>query len=342
MSLEHTEPSHSVPAPRDDGGRGPGAIDPERLSDWLAGAELRGDDGQVLSWSNPTHPGYHYPEATALWLSWAAWRRELRLPTPPLASVQRSASKLLTELRQHGSLGRGGQRYLFDTGLALHALTRASRVSGWVPCDGAELCSLSAGLDAFLEADSPSLPAPASTPRWSDTWGGHLLRSAALTLQAGRWLDHPPTVRRAQRVIARAERIAEGEPCYLHGLAYQAEGDLLLAAMDPAHSASLAAGAAARLARLQRSDGLLPGWSRRPDTAHCDTTAQAVRLWAATDPERYASPIARALATLGRLQHPSGGIPYHPGSRDLTSWVGLFADQALLWVQRGADPLALL
>lgn len=342
MSLEHTEPARNAPAPLDDGEQGHGTYDAERLGAWLAGAALRSEDGQVLSWSNPAHPGYRYPEATALWLSWAAWRYELGLSIPPQPAPRRTATWLLSELQQRGSLGRGDKRYLFDTGLALHALTRAARIPGWVEQQPADLGLLSAGLEVFLRADSPALPGPGSPPRWSERWGGHQLRSAALTLQAGRWLEHLPTVQRAQRIIARTERIDQDGPCYLHSLAYQAEGDLLLATLDPTHPASRAPAAAARLAQLQRPDGLLPGWSHRPDTAHCDTTAQAVRLWAAVDRRRYAGPMARALAALGRLQHPSGGIPYTPGSGDLTTWVGVFADQALVWAQRGADPLALI
>ena len=312
------------------------------LVTWLTHPDIQRTDGQILSWKNPVHPGFAYPEATALWLSWAAWRQEQQLVGPPVAATMRAAAWLHTELETSSTIGRGGSRYLFDTGLGFHALVRAARVPGWPTPNPATLCKLSAGLDTFLDADCPIDPAPEGEPRWSERWSGHLVRSAALVLRAGLWLDHAPTKRRAHRILDRSERIRGERPCYLHTLAYQAEGELLLSAIRPQQSVTPVHEAARRLARLQRPDGLLPGWSDRPGTAHCDTTAQAVRLWAALDPHRYAGHIQVALAALGRCQRPSGGLPYLPHSQDLNTWVALFADQALSWTRHGADPAALL
>jgi hypothetical protein len=342
MSLERTETAPTSPAPQGRARASWATPDPQRLGAWLAGPQLRCDDGQVLSWTNPSHPGYRYPEATALWLSWAAWRHERGLTGPGLPAVRGSAQWLRAELQTHGSLGRGDRRYLFDTALAVHALVRAARIPGWVDVADHELRALSAGLDHFLADDTPVIPAPDEAPRWSDRWSGHLLRAGALLLQAGFWLADTPTIRRAERTLARSERFEDQQPCYLHALAYQAEGELLLAALGQTALLGRVQSTAERLARLQRDDGLLPGWAGQPDTARCDSTAQALRLWAAVDPARFARPMARAGGALAALQHSSGGLPYQPGSADLTTWVGLFTDQALHWARWGAEPLALL
>ncbi len=343
MSLEHTKASaqqRSTPSGRR---RNPSpSLSAERLGRWLAQPALHCDDGQILSWLNPAHPGYPYPEASALWLSWAAWRHEQRLPAPPRQAARRAAAWLHAQLSGPGAIGRQGRSYAFDTGLAVHALVRAARTPGLIGLDRSDLPSLSAGLDAFLDADQPALPGARGAARWSERWGGHMVRAAALVLQAGLWLDHPPTQQRARRMLARAVRIQPDQPCYLHALAYQAEGDLLLTSLGVAGLHQHVPHAAQRLAQLQRPDGLLPGWSDRPDSARCDTTAQAVRLWAATDPERFADAIAAALAALARCQQPEGGLPYEPGGLDMNTWAGLFADQAARWATHGADPASLL
>ncbi len=339
MSLEQTKP-RSFGAVT--GGRLGAAPSSRRLGAWLTAPTLRCPDGQILSWCNPAHPGYPYPEATAIWLSWAAWRHETGQRGPERSAVRQTAAWLLREIEERGSLGRGEARYLFDSGLALHALARAARIPGWVEADTARLGALSAGLLRFLEEDSPVLPLPADASRWSHRWSGHLLRAASLVLLAGVWLDHRPTERIAQRVIERVERCDPHRPCYLHALAYQAEGELLLASLGQREEHGRALATAEHLALLQRADGLLPAWSHRPHSRRCDTTAQALRLWCALDPARYAGRIEAAVAALGRSQDPSGGIPYEPGSRDLNSWVSLFADQALHWAHTAPAPRALL
>jgi hypothetical protein len=317
------------------------SLDGERLQRWLQGPRLRDSDGQILSWLNPSHPGYPYPEATALWLSWAAWRAERDRPVPR-DGVRAAARWLRDELTARGAIGREGQHYVFDTGLAFHALVRAARVPGLTGLEPGSLAPLSAGLDRFLEADSPVLPGPRSRPRWSDRWEGHLLRAAALVALAARWLGDDASRGRALRLAERARPLEPEEPCYVHALAYQAEGELLLAELGCCGHRAGAQRDAARLAALQRDDGMLPAWSDRPQSARCDATAQAVRLWSALDPHTYRQPIRAALASLARCQQPSGGLPYAPGRGDLNTWVGLFTDQALHWTQRGAEPRDLL
>ena len=88
------------------------------------------------------------------------------------------------------------------------------------------------------------------------------------------------------------------------------------------------------LAGLQETDGSLPAWSvgplevRRP----ADVIAQAVRLWAAVDAQKFAQPIQRGLSRLAALQDPvSGGIEYVLGSGDRNSWVAVFTLQAAMW-----------
>lgn len=87
---------------------------------WLARAPL-GDAGAVLSWVNPAHPGYPYPEIAGLWLRFAA-----RQGAPS------SAVDLVRErLRDDGAsglVGRAGLSYAFDTAAALGGLVATGAV----------------------------------------------------------------------------------------------------------------------------------------------------------------------------------------------------------------------
>ncbi len=339
MSLSHAKPLRQPAGPAV---VAPARLDRDALCAWLSGPEPRCADGQVLSWCNPSHPGYPYPEATALWLSWAAWRGEKQLEGPPVAAVRATATWLHRQLSRDGAIGRDGRHYAFDTGLAFHALVRAARVPDLLALRPQDLAPLSAGLEAFLDADTPTLPPAAGPERWSDRWVGHHLRSAALVLLAGRWLDCEATQARALRILERVTPLLIERDGYLHTLAYQAEGELLLTRLGLADHSERVRAACQRLAELQRPDGLLPGWPHRPQSARCDTTVQALRLWVATDPERFATPCIAALGGLSRCQHSGGGLPYEPGTRDLNTWVGLFADQASHWFAHGAEPADLL
>lgn len=51
------------------------------MLDWLAGPEVVRDDGAVVSWHNPAHPGYPYPEAAGLVLSVLALQRTRSVTT---------------------------------------------------------------------------------------------------------------------------------------------------------------------------------------------------------------------------------------------------------------------
>jgi hypothetical protein len=342
MSLEsnsHSDCACPASMRRDLAGERP---DRDRLFTWLSDQRVLRPDGQVLSWHNPSHPGYPYPEATALWLSWAAWRHQIGEITPATPAVRSVAAWLVAQLGGRGSIGRGHQRFLFDTCLAVHALTRACKVPGLLHLDPGSVPGLAKGVDAFLDADLPVLPPPAAPPRWSERWNGHLLRAAALLMQAGESLDHAPTIRTAQRIADRCAPLDGQGPTYLHALCYQAEGQLLLGALGHGDQEHAARQTAATLAELQRPDGLLPGWSHLPDPARSDTTAQAVRLWTMVDPRHYEAPRRAAMAALARAQHSRGAMPYEPGSSDLNSWVAVFTDQAICWSQRGADILALI
>jgi len=320
-----------VPEPRGQAGRGP---DRARLAAFLGSEAVVSPAGCVWSWANPEHPGYAYPEAAALWLSWAAWRAGRGEPAPPPGERRRVAGWLTAVMGAGGAIGRAGRLYLFDTCLAVHALARSLPA---LPDLRMALDRALDGVERFLATGRPVLPlASTAAHHWSDRWYGQHDRGGALLLQAGRLAGDERAVTLARRLRARTDDRAM-EPAYTHAFLYGLEGELLYRELgEPARAVDLAS-AAARLAALQAGDGSLPAWTDGTGGPRADATAQAVRVWCRLGADAFADAIAHALAFLAERQSRDGGIDYGPGRGDRTTWVALFADQAAAWAADGAE-----
>ena len=314
---------------------------------WLCDFTIVDDGGRVWSWENPAHRGYPYPEAAALWLSWAAWRSERADERPADEQVSRVARWLVGALAEGGAVGRKEERYLFDTCLAVFALARwgylvggARRggapagvhpTAGLVGMDPEALGEASmAGLHRFLRAGSPVLPA-ATGSRWSTRWGPHLYRAAGFLWLTGLRFGWDEARELALEIRTRcAAAPLSSTPAYLHALAYAVEGDLIFSSCG--HQPHLDVGRCAELlARVQHAEGPLPAWSDGSGGARADATGQAIRIWSTVDGAHFREPIQRALGWLAACQSPGGGLPYGHGSTDMNSWAAIFADQAVAW-----------
>ncbi len=307
-------------------------------ADWLGSNRVVRPDGRVWSWVNPAHPGHPYPEAAALWLSWAAWRGRAGLAAPPRPLVSAVWQGLAEDLERQGAVGRGGVLYLFDTCVAVAALAQVVHVSG----RRAWLRPALVGLERFAQVGYPVLGQTHGLEgRWSARLGPHLIKAAALLLRAWRALGETRLWDIAAWILARVGHPGEttGQPEYSHALAYAAEGACLLRALEQECPGVSPEATAERFALLQRDDGSLSAFLDGSGPARADTTAQAVRLWAATDPMRYGPAIEAALTFLDKSRAPEGGIRYEPGSEDLCTWATIFADQARTWARGVLDPL---
>lgn len=315
--------------------------DRARAAAWLCSERVVAPGGIVSSWWNPDHPGYAYPEAATLWLAWAAWRRDRGEGGPRPEQVAAVADWLCQRVESAAAIGKRGHLYLFDTCLAANGLARAAGLVS--PLQAARVSQAFRravdGVHRFLDCDRSLLPAPARPDRWSQRWGRHLDRGAALLLRAGRLLEREAAVLAARRI---RERVGEPPSEYTHALLYAVEGELLFRACgEPAGPVDPVA-AADGLAALQRPDGSLPAWADGSGGPRSDAAAQAIRVWCLVDRERHAGAAGRAAARLAACQAPAGGVEYAPGSADRNTWVTLFTDQALAWLEGRAEPLALL
>jgi len=316
--------------------------EPEDLLRWLSSDELAAPDGHCLSWWNPSHPGYPYPEITGLLLHLLSLER-----TAPRAR-ERLAGALLVEHSTGGAVRRHGLAYTFDTAMALRGLLAADAgaVHSGVATDWALLLIEAAQRRSPAAAGPPPEPLEPET-RWSLAFGAHQAKVCGALLDYRRRYGPLPGLAEAVQVLAGAAlaaqdadgrfRIHERSPVtYTHSHCYAVEGLLQRAADEGARGGwpePVLAGAH-WLARAQQPDGGLCAWHdgvRASGARHADATAQALRIWLVVDPDRYAEPAARARDFLWRLWVAPRGLRYADDSDDVNAWATIFAAQALAW-----------
>lgn len=272
---------------------------------WLGTHAVVGDE--VLSWVNPEHPGYAYPEAAGLLVRWLALQGR---PVPP-AIVARLEHRV-----RRDAVGRDGSTYAFDTAVVL---------TGLEALDDQEDPRWTAARSRLIGAPAVRPDAP---PRWSTTWGPHMLKLAVGTAaRAARGWSTPLLDSLARLPVAQDHR--GGLHDYVHAHAYGTEGLMALRVLGARRDLSLE-GAVEFLRALQRDDGGLPGW-RHGGRAHADATAQAIRIFILHDRDGHAGAIDRGLSFLDTLTEDHGVVRYAEGSGDRNTWCTLFAAQARAW-----------
>jgi hypothetical protein len=310
--------------------------DEARMLAWLRGPAVR-PDGAVLSWVNPAHPGYPYPEIAGLWLTVMALEAEVGD-----AEIARVLAWVLTEIDGEGRVGRAQIRYSFDSAIVVVGLCQALRRGLAVDRDLLE--RIATALLEDLRAGEVAWPRQPA--RWSTRASAHLgkLRWAFAELEAVLGPAERRSTARVEALLGASEvglwepdgrvRIRADDPrSYVHASCYALEG--LLRAGERGRE-PLAAGAR-WLASIQAEDGSLPNWVAAPGEAIArptDIIAQAARIWAQVDRERYAEPLARALAQLQARQTAGGGLSYLAAEIepvDVNTWATLFAVQAVRW-----------
>lgn len=335
-----------------------GAPSVQAMLIWLQSDRVVLADGGVLSWSNPDHPGYRYPEAAALLLSL------LTREGAALALRDRLAHALALDVSPAGGLGKGGREYVFDAAMALSAFLAHAGATARSP-DRALSDPLFEFIAANLaerrgmvpgpsgETDCAGEPnSPSGEARWSHSYGCHLLKSV-LAISAYCGTESARGRRLARELVRDLLPLFDGQRfrthavsrlTYLHAHCYAVEGLLGLRALGAQWGDEEAVRGAIRsaarwLAGIQRPEGGLPAWHDGSDGSggcHADVAAQAVRIWTAVDRRGFTGPIGRALRFLGGLQAPAGGIWYSPESADVNTWATIFAAQAVRWAGEGA------
>ena len=323
---------------------------------WLADSGLRDGSGRVLSWLNPAHPGYVYPEIMGYYASLCAERARHAGGERWLEFGVQVGAAIVGELTPRGALSRAGIEYAFDTAIGLHGLLRVQQVERSARfADAAQRMTdfLVAGL-AEREVSWRDGRPVRDLDSWSHSFGASAIKIPMALETAGAALGRRDALELAARVreqgVAAAWRDGafringERRWVYMHAHCYATEG--LIFASRAASALPIEVRESAEfLARVQSADGGLPCWHERPDVevvSHADATSQAVRIWSVVSRERHAASIERALAFLRSIEAAGGGLRYKRGSDDLNSWATIFGAQADQWQRDGAEPEWLL
>jgi hypothetical protein len=306
------------------------------LAAWLTSPDVVSPDGAVASWVNPHHPGFPYPEAAAWWLAWAAWRRRRGEAAPSVAQTRAVADHLAAEVGAGGGVGKQGLTYLFDTCVAARGLAAAEADGALDGPRSRWAEAVTRALDGFLGQGRCVAPAPVESSRWSQRWGAHLARAAALLVEAAGLVGRPEWSERAAAIRARVDALGEaGLSDYVHARLYATEALWTIGGPLGAEAHAEARARPAQLRSVQRAEGAVPAWLDGHGPARADATAQAARLWLALGGGDELDSARRALAWLAAQQAADGAIPYEAGSRDGNTWATLFTDQAAAWMESG-------
>lgn len=326
------------------------ALSRQALLAWLTSPHVIRPDGAVMSWHNPAHPGYAYPEIAGLMLSLLG---RFAPETRPLR--KRIVTHLVAGVTPNGGIARGQNAYAFDTAMVL---------SG-VLADQADVTAstraMAGRLYSFITAQLArriGLDGPVQRPsHWSSSFGCHLLKTALavtayveresvdMSRAAWRLLEQLVANLAPLQVEGRFRIHTNSQGTYLHSHCYATEGLLCLRARGFAGLDVAIEESAAWLASIQRPEGGVPAWHDGQDATgemHADASAQAIRIWQLVDRDHFATAIARGLDFLSGLTAPSGGVRYSPGSEDVNTWASIFAWQAWHWVDHPADALEII
>ena len=307
---------------------------------WLTGSDVIGRDGAVLSWVNPGHPGYPYPEIAGYMLSYLAQQGQATVDVR-----NRVAQRLAGDMAASGAVGRNGIEYVFDSAMVLAGLVAHVRTGG--------LLSEPDMLDRLHQFITSRLlrrtaiegGAEAAPDHWSASYGCHQLKCVISLLALA---DIQPARDPNGLVESLLEDLlplfdagrfrvnALSELTYTHAHCYALEALLVLDGRGRHEVRPWIEEGAAWLAGLQNDDGGVPSGFGGPvrAAAHADCTAQSVRIWACVDPQRYRIAIDRSMAFLNSLTD-GGGVRYRPGSDDINTWATIFGAQALDFAENG-------
>lgn len=322
----------------------------------VASGLFRDPSGHCLSWTNPSHPGYPYPEITGLLASLLArW--------PVDQSRGRELHDVLCDKAEAEGVRRGDIGYTFDTAMALRGVIEQRRLMSCHEFGRREAVAPEADpvphwrdrLLRAVETRTATTPAESLSPntRWSLSFGAHQAKISAALIAALRVgvSGGPDAVGRTRAALNQLEertlglqatdgrfRIHAASPLtYAHAHCYAVEGLLMMselgdgsAGCDDARTDAVER-AVAWLASVQAEDGSVQAWhdgAQASGPVRTDATAQTVRLFRLLDSGGYADEVDRGQAFLRQVSS-SHGVPYEPGSADLASWSTIFAIQAL-------------
>ncbi|MFA6888186.1 MAG: hypothetical protein WC254_01695 [Candidatus Woesearchaeota archaeon] len=328
-----------------------------QIKSWLLNSNIRGSNGEVYSWVNSNHSGYVYNEIIGYYISYLTILYKKEMDQTRKKYFIEKAINSTTYLKQQsvqGGLGREEILYAFDTGICLTGLLRLKEISlTW----GKELdmCinELASFLLLYLNQKKAAINKETNKEvfdkeKWSLSYGSLLIKMAIplylLYESTNDLMYKNKAIALCQELISLCFK--EDHFCinsysskvYTHPHCYAIEGLLFLKEKGISNFDHIIIRAAEWLAKQQNSDGSLYSWYYHTEIEKIkngDCSAQAVRIWLAVDKKKYKKNIESGFQFLSTLQSKEGGLYYNSLSKDINSWVSLFAWQAYDWTING-------
>jgi hypothetical protein len=309
---------------------------------WLVGRNVIGSDGTVLSWFNPRHPGYPYPEIAGYLLRVLSEEGDLTL-----GLRDRIAIRLVTDVSPAGGVGRGGTAFVFDSAIAMSGLIAHEAAGGTIPNPRT--------IDRLFDFVAENLAAhrayrgqaDALPDHWSVSYGCHLVKTVIALSEYNDLRPMSTTRSLVERLVTDLMPLYEAgrfrvnylSPLtYLHAHCYAVEGLLVMHGRGYGDFSNVLEDSARWLADIQQPEGGLRAFHDGGEafgTLHTDATAQAIRIWSLVDRAGFSQQIERAVAFLADMTTPSGGLRYEPGSDDINTWATIFGLQAVRFAHEG-------
>ncbi len=234
--------------------------------------------------------------------------------------------------------------------MVLTGLMAERKVAGELPDP-----NLPARLFEFIATEikarrAATAPTMGSGAHWSTTYGCHLLKMAQSITAYGDAFGDERAPALVNQLVADLTPLADNgrfrihdheDYSYLHSHCYALEGLSVIEAASPrGWLMPIIRRGALWLGKIQDESGGVrahnngfASWGE----LRGDATAQAIRIWSLVDRTAFAGEISAALAFLEGLRTESGGYRYSPNSRDVNTWVTIFATQALMWATEGGN-----
>ena len=312
---------------------------------WLQSSDVVSADGSVISWSNPQHEGYPYPEIAGLLLNLLA-----QDPSSDPDVRWRIAVRLGQDTTPEGAVGRRGISYVFDTAMALSGLIAQKRVAGELPDPELPTRMFEFIVKELRAKRAASTPTSGSGAHWSTSYGCHLLKTSLSILayrdaygdqRANDVVDQLVKTLTPLAEDGRFRIHADEDYSYLHSDCYALEGLLAIEAGAPRGWLSpIIRRGALWLAKIQDECGgirALHNGFKAQGELRCDATAQAIRIWSLVDRTAFAPEIRAARSFLESMLVEGSGFRYSPNSEDVNVWATIFAVQAFSWIDGGGD-----
>jgi Prenyltransferase and squalene oxidase repeat len=318
----------------------------EKIIDWLVNSKIRNKDGAVYSWLNPKKEGYIYPEIIGYYTKLFSYLYSVEKKDKFRELAISSADYISSILSKNGSVSRGGIEYVFDTGICLSGMLSLNKINSLKENHKKSIDAMARFIKNALSKKTPAFKEGKplfDNSKWSLSYSSLLIKTAISLIEYGKYSNNAEYISFTENIVNeiisktfRGKYFSINEfkdTAYVHPHCYATEGLCFLKINGYPKYSDIIQKSAQWLSEIQNDDGSINNWynSNEIKEKQGDATAQSIRIWLFEDKIKYKKNIEKAISFLKTLQSPEGGLYYNNNSKDVNSWVSMFASQALYW-----------